>query len=177
MTQLLIADRVNRAIGLRSQLMSLLSNISLGSFYFGISMILHESMYINSIAFNMETWNYLTAKQIESLEVGSIKYFQSCFSSSLKTVREAYFIDSGKLSLKHIIAKPKLMYLHNILRRGSNEIIKKVYLAQRLRAASKDWSSSLQKIRQLYQITLEDEEIANMSKNCFKKYINLKIFH
>ena len=28
-----ITDRVNRAIGLRSQLMSLLSNISLGSFY------------------------------------------------------------------------------------------------------------------------------------------------
>ena len=171
-----ISDRVNKAIGLRSQIKSLLSNISLGSFYFEISMILHESMYVNSIAFNIETWNYMSEKQIESLEACNIKYFESCLSSNPKTVREAYYIDLGKLSLKHIIAKRKLMYLHNILRRENHEIIKKVYLSQKLKPVLKDWTKSVTKIRVLYRIQIDDDEIANMSKASFKKYINLKIF-
>ena len=54
-----IVDRSTRAIGLRSQLKSLLSSISLGSFYFEISLIYRESMYLNSILVNCEAWYYI----------------------------------------------------------------------------------------------------------------------
>ena len=131
---------------------------------------------MSSIAFNCEPWHYMTEKQIESLEACSIRYFESCLSSHPKTVREACYIDLGELRLKHVVAKQKLMYLHNILRRSNNEIVKKVYLAQKLKTSPKDWICSLNKIKQTYQIHLSDNEIANMSKSTLKKHINLKIF-
>ena len=53
-------------------------------------MILHESMYVSSIAFNCEPWHYMTEKQIESSEACSIRYFESCLSSHPKIVREAH---------------------------------------------------------------------------------------
>ena len=111
-----IVDRSTRAIGLRSQLKSLLSSISLGSFFFEISLIYRESMYLNSILINCEAWYYISKKNMELLEAADVLYFQTIFNSHTKTVRDSYYLETGKLKLRHMIALRRLMFLHNILK-------------------------------------------------------------
>ena len=84
-------------------------------------------------------------------------------------------MEGGKLPIQYIIAKRRLLYLHNILSKKPDELIQKVYFVQRSKPSINDWFLSLQQEREKFQITLSDEEISMLSKNKFKKIISEKI--
>ena len=170
-----LSDRINKSIGLRSQLKSIISDISLGSYHFEVSMIMRESMYLNSILFNADSWYYLNKKQIESLEAVDSDFLQICFKSHSRTVRDAYYAETGKLKIRHIIAKRRLMFLHNILRRNPSQLIYKIYQAQTLKMVRNDWFQTIQNDKKTYDISLSDEEIRLLSKSKFKQLIERKI--
>ena len=85
-----ILDRSSRAIGLRSQLKSIITSLSLGSFYFEISLIFRESMYLNSILVNSEAWYNISKKNMEILESADLAFFRLIFNSHSKTARESF---------------------------------------------------------------------------------------
>ena len=68
-----IVDRSHKAIGLRNKLKSLITDISLGSFYFQICLTMRQSMYLSSILVNSESWYFLTKKQLKLLESADSK--------------------------------------------------------------------------------------------------------
>ena len=171
-----INDRSQKAIGLRSQLSSILKTISLGVYYFEVAMILRESSYLNALLFDSESWCYLTKKQLETFESADCQYFQICFQSKSKTAREAYFLETGKLRLKHIFVKRRMMFLFNILKRDPRDILRKTYVAQQLYPTNFDWFLTITKNREEYKILLSDDDISKMSKSQFKKYLENKVF-
>ena len=59
---LTVEARKSRGIGIINQLSSILSSISLGCFYFETALILRQSMLVNSIMVNSESWNFLNKK-------------------------------------------------------------------------------------------------------------------
>ena len=170
-----ILERSTRAIGLRTQIKSLISSISLGSFFFEISLIFRESMYLNSILVNCDSWYSISKKNMEILESADIAYFQVVFNSHSKTARESYYLETGKLKLKHMIAMRRLMFLQNILKRENSQVIKKMYLAQSFRPVKGDWYNTVKSDKENYGIQITDEEISDMSKAVFKKIIKEKV--
>ena len=173
--QLTIESRVAKAIGIKAQISSLLKSISLGFFHFEIAMILRESLFLNSILLNSETFYYINKKQMESLESSDISIMQSIFNSQRNTVREAYYLETGKIQIRYIIAKRRFMFLHHILTRDTSELINKVYHTQQLIKTKYDWYDLMQSEKNKYNIELSDAEISVMSKNKFKKYVELKV--
>ena len=171
-----ITDRVNKAIGLRSKLKSLTTDISLGSFYFEICLTMRESMYLNSILVNCESWYFITKKQIEQLEAADSAYFQIIFRGNAKTLRDAYYLETGQLKIRHFIAKRRLMFLHNILRRDPSELIVKVYRSQQLKTVRNDWFKTVQSDKVFYDIAISDDEISTMSKSIFKRIVNKQVY-
>ena len=141
----------------------MLKSISLGAYYFEVAMILRESSYLNSILFSSEAWYYLTNKQMETLEYADAKYFQICFQSGDKTVREAYYIETGKMRIKHVIVKRRFMFLHNILRREDSDLLKKTYLIQKIQKTRYDWYLTISQNKEEYKILITDDEISSMS--------------
>ena len=95
-------------------------------------------MLLNSILVNCETWNFLTKKDIESLESVDTEFMRKCFSAGSKTVRESFYIETGKLQVRYIIAKRRFMFWHHILTRSKDELIFKVYQAQKLKPVQHD---------------------------------------
>ena len=170
-----IHSRATKAIGMRSQFTSLISSIALGNYYFDIGMIFRDSMYLNSMLVNSETWYYINQKNMETLLSADAKFFQILFKSHSKTSRDSYFIETGKLKINHIIAKRRLMFLFNILKRDQSELLFKVYHIQTLRPCRNDWIHSIKYDKENYQIQLSDREISEMSKSQFKNYIEVKI--
>ena len=123
---LTVSDRHSRGIGIVIQLSSILKSISLGPFYFNVALILRDAMLVNSILVNCESWNFITKKQIESFESTDVDFMSNCFSSSSKTARDAYYIETGRLKLRYLITKRRFMFLKNILSQSRDELIYKI---------------------------------------------------
>ena len=63
-----VLQRSLKATGITSQIISILSSITLGSFNFDIALVLREAKFVNSIMVNSESWHNVQLKNMQSLE-------------------------------------------------------------------------------------------------------------
>ena len=100
-----VKAREIKAVGILSQISSILKNVSLGIYFFKTALILRETMFINGIMRNTESWNYLTKKQIKTFEESDSRLFSTLFCSPRSTNRVMYYIETAKIPLRHVLAK------------------------------------------------------------------------
>ena len=62
-----VAARKGASIGITSQIMTILSTVNLGSYYFETAVLLRDTMLISGTLFNTEVWYSLTQAQVEEL--------------------------------------------------------------------------------------------------------------
>ena len=133
------------------------------------------AMFLNSILFSCETWYFLTKQQIEVLESSDANYLQVVFNGHSKGNRDCYYLETGKLKVRHIIAKRRFMFLFYILKKSDSILLKKCYQSQKLKPVRNDWFLTVQNDKKIYNINLTDNQISEMSKNSYKNYIEKKI--
>ena len=63
------------------------------------------------------------------------------------------------------------MYLHNILKKSENELIRKVYETQKSLPTKNDWYQQISEDKDKLGLFLSDQEISNMSKETFKTLV------
>ena len=170
-----ITAREMKAIGINSQIFSMLNSLSLGMFYFDIALVMRDAMLINAILTNSESWPFISKKNMNTLESADSQLMQKIFQSHSKTVRESYYIETGKLQIKFLIGKRRLMYLWHILSCNKDELIYKVYMAQSLKPTHNDWFKMIQHEKIFYDIELTDQQISGMSRSHFKKIVDDKV--
>ena len=134
--------------------MSILKGISLDHFYFQIAFTLRESLFINGILTNVETFSPLKRKELKVLIKCDTDLMKSVLNVNSFTY-ELLYIATGKLPIEFIIAKKHLMYLWEILSRKESEIILKVYKLQEMKPTSGDWFLLMKKEREKYGIELQ----------------------
>ena len=170
-----VAQRCQKAIGIITQISSLLSSISLGNFHFDIAMVLRESQFINSIMSNSEIWHNVYLKHTQSLEQMDHDLLRKIFNAHSKTPCEAFFFEVGKYPLRFVWAKRRFMYLWQLLHRDNDELVCKVYQTQKLTHTRGDWYEITKNERVKYGIEETDEEISEISQYKFKKIVEKKI--
>ena len=67
------------------------------------------------------------------------------------------------------------MYLHHILKRPKEELIKKFYEAQKCKLSKGDWVQTVNENLKDLEIKLDEKEISQMSKQKFKTAVKKKI--
>ena len=157
-----ISQRYNKAVGIITQISSILSSVSLGNFHFDIALVLRDALFINSILVNSEVWHNVKLKHIQSLEKSDLHLMKTMLNSHSKTATEAYYIELAKYPLRFTISKRRLMYLWHILHRDSNELIVKIYQTQRYNENRGDWVQNINEEKLRYEIHETDEEISKM---------------
>ena len=63
------------------------------------------------------------------------------------------------------------MYLHNILKKTDNELIRKVYEVQKLLPTKNDWYQLVTEDRNKLGLTISDQQISFMSKEKFRTMV------
>ena len=154
---------------------SILKNVSLGVFFFKTAIILRESLFINGILTNSECWNFLSQKQIKIFEDADARLFSSFFCSPRSTNRVLYYLETGKIPLRHVLAKRRLMYLWHVLSRPNQELISRVFSVMKLKPVKNDWCKMIEDEKNKYNIVLEDEEIKGLSRNKFKALVEDRV--
>ena len=170
-----ISQRCQKALGISTQINSMLSSICLGRFHFDIVMVLRDAKLVNSILTNSESWHNVLVRHIKSLEKMDLDLLRKIFNAHSKTPSEAFFLELGKYPLRFVLAKRRLMYLWHILNRDTDELIWKVYQTQKLKCSRGDWYEIIMEERQKYDILESDEEIATMSRDKFHTKVEKSI--
>ena len=63
------------------------------------------------------------------------------------------------------------MYLHHLLNRSEDELIRKFYMAQKTKSSKGDWVKLVEENLRELDITLSNEEISKLSKPKFSKIV------
>ena len=90
---------------------------------------------------------------------------------------EMLYLETGALELKHVIAVRRLVYIQHILKKHDEEIVKKIYVAQKKSPCTGDWVLIVAEDRLTYNIEYSDEQIAELSDDEFKKYVKKQVRH
>lgn len=88
------------------------------------------------------------------------------------TAKEAFYLEAGLIPINIVLSKRRLLYLWNILHRDENELLQRVYLAQKVSKTKNDWSELVEKDKSDFEIDLTDEEISKMKESKFKNIVN-----
>ena len=170
-----IADRKSKSIGIISKITTILDTITFGMYYVDTALILREAMLVNGILTNCEIWYRVTEDHIKILESADITLFRKIFMAHSKTALEIFYLETGKIPLRYIVSKRRLLYLWNILKCNDNELIKKTYNAQKVASTKNDWFKLLESERLKFDIVHSDDVISKMSKYQFKSLVNKKV--
>ena len=170
-----IAQRGQKSEGIITQISSILSSVYLGSFHFDIAMVLRDAQFVNSIMTNSEIWHNVKLHHVQSLEKYDLSLLRKIMNAHSKTASEAFFFELGRLPLRFILSKRRLMYLWHVLHRDTEEIIWKIYEAQKIKSSKGDWFELLKNERENNCILQTDEEIASMSKERFRRIVDEKV--
>ena len=130
-------------------------------------------MLINGILFNSEAWHGVTAAQIAKLEKIDEDLLRGILKAHRKTPSEFLHLETGTLPIRFILAQRRINYLKHILSRDSEELIRKVYSAQKEDPTNGDFAKLVTKDLELLGFTEAELLSNNISKHLQKQ----NVFH
>ena len=92
-----------------------------------------------------------------------------------KTPLEFLFLETGAIPIDYIIASRRISFLHEILSRNDNELIKRVFIAQQAHPCPGDFITLVKEDFQKIGETYDQETLCTTPKTIFKRYLKQKI--
>lgn len=170
-----IQARTNRGIGIITQVMILLEEVCLGYHFFETSVLLRESLFLNSILVNIEVCYGLTNEDISNLEIVDKILMRKILEAHSKTPTEALYLELGCIPIRFVIMSRRINFLFYILNRPENDLVRNFFEVQQKYPTKNDWVIAVQKDLNELKIDLTFEDIKNYTKNSFSKLIKGKV--
>ena len=132
-------------------------------------------MLLNGILYNSEAWQGPDTKKIILLEKVDEALLRGILGAHPKIPLEALYLETRSIPIRFIVASRRILYLHAILQRDRNEMIAKIYEAQKLKPSPGDFINLVKTDFETIGLEMNEQEIRQISKQKFKKIIKSKI--
>ena len=96
-------------------------------------------------------------------------------SAHPKIPLEALFLETMSIPIRYVLASRRILYLHAILQRDKNEMIRKVYDAQKNNPSPGDFTELVRKDCESIKLLLSDQEISKLPRERFRNIVRMKI--
>ena len=169
-----LAKRLSSGWGRVSFILGLVSEAPLGRWKIAAGLILRKGLLINSMLFNSEAWHNIDQSQVTAFEKNDEALLRGLVSGHAKMPVPALYLENGQVPIRFLLACRRLLYLQTILQRDPDELIQKVYLAQKADPVEGDFCQLVDKDRQLLECSLTDDQIRNTSKYDLKVLLKRK---
>ena len=170
-----VEKRRNSGTGAVSQVISTLSQVTLGHNHFETALIFRDSMVVSKLVSSAEVWYNITKDQYEKLEEIDELFLMKIFELPESVPRLSLYIECGLIPIRFIIKMRRLMYYWQILHLDKDELLYKFYLAQSLKPGKNDWVLQIVQDKSDIQLDMSEADILKTSKNKFKSIIQSKI--
>ena len=163
-----IDQRKAKGNGIVSEITSIITEIPFGKHKMEVAMKLREAMLINGILYNSEAWHGVTRKQIASLEAIDEALLRKLLKSHCKTPKEFLYLETGALPLRWIVAQRRILFLKHITEKHDDELLKKVFLAQKENPTQGDFWSLVKEDMADLKVSYEEVTSPGLSKTQLK---------
>ena len=98
-----VQNRIGKGLGKITEIMNILEKISVGHQNFKISLLLRESLFLNSIFTNAEIWYGVTQAEIKHLEDLDLTLLRRVLNTPCFVPAEAIYLELGCMNIEVII--------------------------------------------------------------------------
>ena len=169
--QATVEARKSKGQGINTGIMSILNKIPLGKHKMDVAMKLREVMLINGILYNSEAWHGVTKAHIKALEAIDEDLLRKFLKSHSTTPKEFLYLEAGAVSIKWIIAQRRINFLKCILEKDSDELLLKVFKAQKEKPTTGDFVKLVEQDMSNLNVTYED--ITKNTKSDLKQKLKI----
>ena len=134
-----VIDRRSKGMGMISEIITILDGLCLGSHYFRAAIMMRQSMLLQVLLTNSETWLRLPQKDLEKLEGIDRTFLRRIFQVPNSTPIPFLYLETGCIPIRYVIKIRRIMYLHHILTRNAEALITRAFWAQVQQPAKGDW--------------------------------------
>ena len=134
------------------------NEISFCEYFFEMAVLFRQSMLLNSILCNTEVLYGLKKSHIETLELEDKFFWRKIFQCPVITPTEVFFLETNTIQIRHLIMARRLLYYWNILQMDDAELVKKVFIAQKMLPCKDDWIHQMREdlFRRLFNEQIKD---------------------
>ena len=111
-----IAARKAKGIGIVDKIFSTLNDVFFGPYYFQAALILRNSLLLNSILLNSESWYNLTETDIKQLETVDNMLHRRILETPMTTPISILHLELGTTPIRYLIKSRRIMFLQYILK-------------------------------------------------------------
>ena len=170
-----IMARRSKGIGIVSEIISILDGLFLGKHYFRTAVMLRQAMLLSVLLFNSETWLRLNKADLNRLEGVDRMFLRRVFQVPTSTPTAALYLETGCLPINVLMKVKRIMFLHHILTRQDDALIKKVFCAQASQPVKGDWVLVVKEDMEYIGLGhLTFENIAGLSKGTLRTMVKAK---
>ncbi len=170
-----ITARRSKGVGVISEITSILDGLCLGSHYFSVATMLRQTMLLQVILSNSETWLRLNEKDMKRLEGVDRMFLQRIFQVPISTPKASLYLETGCIPIKYIMKMKRIMFLHHILTRQEDALITRAFWAQVQDPAKGDWCLVVKEDLESIGLQLSYEDIQNMGQDALRTLLKNKI--
>ena len=154
--------------------MALCSDVTMGFHAIETLLLLYNSLFLPVVLYNAQAWTNLTKTDIQLLQRVQLKFLKRTFHAPSSTSNPLTFLETGTLPIQYEIHTKQLGYLHHIVNLDDNDPVLLTY-GQQLKYPAPNWANEVLELRERYSITKSDMEIAEMSKESWKRLVKKKV--
>ena len=170
-----IEARKAKGFGILSNILSIVNEVPLGHWKTEAGLKLRQAMLVNGCLFNSEAWHGVTQNDIVILEKVDEALLRGLLNAHSKIPLEALFLETCSIPIRYIVSSRRLMYLHSILQKSPEEMVRKVYDAQKANTSPGDFCELVCEDKEMIGLELSDRDIRSMKKEKFKNIVNRRL--
>ena len=153
---------------------TILDTVFYGKYHFEVAMILRSSLFLSAVLLNSEAWVNLTHQNIRTLEKTDEILLSRILGCEANTSNAYKYLELGIYPIRFEIMKRNILFLQYILQQDENSMMYQVFKAICDNPIKNDFVKISRKYLSTLNINLSFEQIAQMSKNKFKKIVKQK---
>ena len=170
-----IKNRINKGYGIITKIMDMLENIIFGEHFFTTTVLLRESLFLNSILTNSDIWYGLKNSELEELESLDKDLLRQILKTPFTTPTESLFLELGCMDIKTIIKSRRINYLHYLTTRKETDMVYKFLVTQwKFPTNKKDWTEQVKLDCSDFGISDDLAQIKSKSKLSFSNLVKSK---
>ena len=159
-----IANKLYKGWGKVNEVLAIVKEAPLGKWKVKAGLQLRQALLINGTLFNSEAWHGITMSQIKAFEKVDEALIKGLVLGHSKIPIPALYMETAQIPLRFILACRRILYLQTILHRGPNELIRKVYEAQKSSPTKGDFCELVSEDCQLIKLQLNEDLIRDLSR-------------
>ena len=171
----MIIERENKAIGKLVSIFATVSETTFGAFQFDALILMYHSYFLPALIFNCQSWTNISTKDMSKLRTLQLKFLKRTLRVPQATANSFVFLETGIIPIDHEIWRRQFTFLHHILTLEENDPVKVMYKQMLSLPGERNWANKISHLKQVYDISLSDNEICEMDVEKFKTIVNTKI--